>query len=160
VQYLCLLGQNFWDAVTAIATLTAAYVVWQQLSSLTQQLKIQSDQLKLQHYSEYTKRYQSIVLELPEDINNPKFKLSKRSGEYASTMRHMRAYFDLCFEEWDLHRRKLIDDEAWAVWDDGIATAMSKSAFKQAWKISTDTGTDYGDEFQKFIERKIASIKK
>jgi hypothetical protein len=154
-----MIGVHFWEAVTALATCAAAFVVWKQLGSLTEQLKIQSAQLKLQHYTEYTKRYKSIVLALPEDINDPSFKLSKRRKDYSTTMRHMRAYFDLCFEEWDLHRRKLIDQESWSVWKGGIETAMSKTAFKQAWNISQSSNTDYGSDFENFIDEAAANQK-
>ena len=137
-----------WEALSAFATVAAAWIVWKQLGTL-------NNQLKLQHYSEYTKRYQSIVLNLPEDINDLNFKLNQRRKDYVPTMRHMRVYFDLCFEEWDLNRRELIDDESWKVWKDGIRTAMSKTAFQQAWKIVIATNTEYGADFQSFIDDAI-----
>jgi hypothetical protein len=32
----------------------------------------------------------------------------------------MRVYFDLCFEEWHLHERRLIREDVWRVWDQGM----------------------------------------
>ena len=100
-----------------------------------------------------TKRYQEIVLNFPESINDPDFKFGKRgTDKYDKTMRYMRSYFDLCFEEWDLNDRNLIDNKTWEVWRGGIQTAMKKSAFRQAWTIAMNTGTDYKQsEFQNFI---------
>lgn len=67
--------------------------------------------LRLQVYADYTKRYQSITLNFPEDINDPTF-LLKECDDYNRTMRQMRVYFDLCYEEWHLHNKlKLIPAE-------------------------------------------------
>jgi hypothetical protein len=59
----------------------------------------------------------------------------------------------------DLHRRELIDQEPWSVWQGGIATAMSKPAFQQAWKISQNSNTNYGEDFDKFIDKATANTK-
>jgi hypothetical protein len=92
------------DWISAIATVIGVVgVLWQ--------LNLLQKQLRLQNYVEYTKRYQAIILNFPETINAPSFsfehsqrKISGASTElsshYDNTMRHMRAYFDLCFEEW------------------------------------------------------------
>lgn len=133
-----------WEGLTALATVAGAGIVVWQLHFLRKQVT-------LQNYSDYTKRYQEIVLNFPEDINDKKFILNKVRPDYYKTMRYMRSYFDLCFEEWDLHRRKLIDDRAWDVWEGGIRTAMEKPAFQQAWKIVKESGTEYGEEFETFI---------
>lgn len=133
-----------WEAVTAIATILGVLAVFFQLKGLRQQIK-------LQNYADYTKRYAEIVLHFPEDVNSQDFKLDKRHKDYSQIMRYMRAYFDLCFEEWDLNRRKLIDLNAWKVWEGGMKTAFRKSAFQQAWKIIRDSDTEYGSEFEKFV---------
>lgn len=51
--------------------------------------------------------------------------------------------------------RKLIDVESWEVWKDAINTAMSRTAFQQAWKIVIATNTEYGADFQSFIDDAI-----
>lgn len=155
MAWICWAGQGLFQrqALSAIATAAAAWVVWKQVGSLSEQVKVQSDQLKLQTYSDYTKRYQAIVLELPEDINSADFKLNNRRKDYGKTMRHLRSYYDLCFEQWDIHRRKMIDEESWKVWSSGIATTMSKSAFRQGWKIALDSNTKYGEDFENFMQK-------
>ena len=120
-------------------------MVFYQLQSLRQQIKLQG-------YADYTKRYAEIVLHFPEDVNSKDFKLNKRHKDYSQTMRYMRAYFDLCFEEWNLNQRKLIDLDAWKVWGGGMKTAFGKSAFQQAWKIIIDSNTEYGLEFESFVK--------
>ena len=131
-------------ACSAIATGFAAWVVYSQLGKLSRQITLQT-------FADYTKRYQSIILNLPEDINASDFVLNGDRSDYTKTMRYMRAYFDLCFEEWDLNRLKMIDTRHWSVWRGGIETALSKPAFKQAWEIIRKD-TRFGREFESFVE--------
>jgi len=68
-------------------------------------------QLILQNYSEYTRRYQQIILAFPEDINQKDFILQDRQGR-DSVMRQMRTYFDLCYEEYFLWKCKRLSQNA------------------------------------------------
>ena len=133
---------------TAVATFVTAIVLFLQVSKLTAQLKAQV-------FSDYTKRYQDIILHFPEDVNEKKFILSRERQDYAQTMRYIRAYFDLCYEEWYLHRHKKIDADTWTQWKSGMGSAFSKNAFKQAWDI-VKQDTTYGDEFVRFVENLLA----
>ncbi len=131
-------------AITALATAAGVFVVYFQLRKLSQQIN-------LQHFSDYTKRYQSIIFHFREDINEGEFKLAGRT-DYRKTMRHMRAYFDLSYEERYLNKKKLIDPDIWTVWRGGITTALSKPAFQQAWQtIKADT--KFGEEFENFVDQ-------
>jgi hypothetical protein len=95
----------------ALATLLVAFagvvLVLGQLRSLNLQTR-------LQNFAEYTRRYQQIVLHFPEDINASDFSLQGRE-DYDNVMRYMRAYYDLCFEAWYLHREGLIENDFWRV---------------------------------------------
>jgi len=138
------------DWITAIASTVGLGFVFWQLLGLNQQTKLQIQQMKLQTYSDYTRRYEAIVTRLPEDVNSDSFVLIGRC-DYDPTMRAMRSYFDLCFEEWDLRKKELIDDTFWSTWKGGIKTAMSKPAFKQAWEI-TKSSSGFGNDFATFLE--------
>jgi hypothetical protein len=93
-----------WIAVsTGLVTLLGVGVVYGQLRSLNQQTR-------MQNFAEYTRRYQQIVLHFPENINSKDFVLDGRK-DYNEVMCYMRAYYDLCFEEWYLHREILIELE-------------------------------------------------
>lgn len=132
--------------VSAIATISgvgvAIVAVWMQMRKL-------SEQLMIQQFSDYTKRYQEIILRFPENINEASFVLSSHPKS-TRTMRYMRAYFDLCFEEWYLNQRGLIDKEIWKVWKGGMEAALSKPAFGQAWgKIKQDTS--FGKDFEGYV---------
>lgn len=134
------------DVINALALLAAMLGVWY----VARQLHGLDRQTRLQNFAEYTRRYQQIVLNFPEDINAKDFSLVGRS-DYSDVMRHMRAYYDLCFEEWYLHDKKLIGDDFWKVWHDGIGTAVSKAAFQQAWQVMK-ADTNYGPDFSRFID--------
>ena len=109
-------------------------------------------QAKLQNFIEYTKRYQEIILNFPENINEQSFSFDSMLREDKNkTMRYMRAYFDLCFEEFTLHEKGFIDNDLWSIWNGGMEEAFSKSAFKQGWKIIRND-TKFGSDFVAFVE--------
>jgi len=119
-----------------------------------------SKQMRQQFFTDYTKRYQEIIRNFPEDVNEPDFQLYQNRGtergdeRFEKTMRAMRTYFDLCFEEWSLHESKELDDAIWNVWKGGMATAFQKPAFQQAWqRITRPHDTNYGDAFKAFVDR-------
>ncbi|WP_417263553.1 hypothetical protein [Celeribacter sp.] len=132
----------------AVSILGLIAVLWQ--------LGVVGKQLKLQNYSEYTRRYAEVVYRLPEIINdNEKFEISAlNDNEREDFMRNQRAYFDLCFEEWNLHNRGLIDAESWRIWSGGIETALKRKAFIQAWEIIKAT-TEYGPDFENWVDSRI-----
>ena len=131
---------------SAVATLLGVAVA---LYVNHQQMKRLNNQLIIQQYSDYTKRYQEIILHFPENINEQTFDFS-RDREREKTMRYMRAYFDLSFEEWHLNKRNLIDGDTWIIWEGGIKTALSKNSFRNAW-LEIQKDTRYGAEFERFI---------
>jgi hypothetical protein len=45
-----------------------------------------------------------------------------------------------------------IDDDLWSIWEGGMKTAFSKTAFKQAWNAIRED-TEYGAVFEKFADR-------
>ena len=61
-------------------------------------------QLQLNFFADYTKRYQEIVLNFPESINKHDFDFDELHDEKDKTLRYMRAYFDLCSEEYFLYQ--------------------------------------------------------
>ena len=131
------------SAVAALGTIAGVAVIFFQLRQLSRQIKLQS-------FSDYTKRYQEIVLHLPEDIHTHDFVLTGRK-DYEQTMLYMRAYFDLSYEEWFLQKQNLIELKFWRVWRVGIKTAMSRPAFQQAWEI-VKASSRFGAEFEDFID--------
>ena len=100
------------------------------------------EQYKFQFFAEYTKRYQNLILKMPDNLNT--------SSIYNKDVDiYMRLYFDLCSEEYYLHRKGVIDDFVWGLWTEGIQTAMKRPNYKNAWKL---LGGYYSDNsFKSFM---------
>ncbi|MDQ6988293.1 MAG: hypothetical protein Q9M19_00300 [Mariprofundaceae bacterium] len=111
-------------------------------------------QLYLQNFIAYTQRYQEIILHFPEHINESNFCLSSlKQDEKQNLMRYMRAYFDLCFEEFTLHKKGFMHQDLWLIWDEGIKSALSKPAFQQTLQ-HIQGGTAYPHGFRQWITSK------
>lgn len=107
----------------------------------------------LSFFSEYTKRYQEIVLNFPESINQQDFDFdSLTKAERDKTLRCMRAYFDLCSEEYFLWKEGNIDKNTWREWESGIRYAFSKTAFRKAWE-TLRLDTIYYGEFTEWLTK-------
>lgn len=137
--------------LTLFALLVALFAIFMQSRATEKQLKLQS-------FSDYTKRYQEIILNFPESINEGTFSLDGLASKDLrdKTLRYMRAYFDLCYEEYILHKRRAIDATIWDDWKSGMTFAFSKPAFSQAWAIIS-RDTDFGSEFNDFVDRSIGT---
>lgn len=99
------------------------------------------------------------MLNFPENINRSDFDYNKLGKEeHDKTMRYMRAYFDLCSEEYDLWNNNHIEKRIWENWESGIEYAFSKKAFQEAWKIIS-FDTMYYPEFATWINGMIKKNK-
>ena len=103
-------------------------------------------EMKLSSFSAYTQRYENIILRFPEEIHRQDFQLTTLPKiERDMILKYMRAYFDLCSEEYYLGSNDFIDKYIWEQWKGGIRMNMTKPAFSQAWTIiSKDTAFDKG----------------
>ena len=127
-----------WAALVAVAAL-----FWQVRES--------NKQSKMQTFLTYTQRYQDVLLNLPIEIESSKFKASEDVQEKKETLRWLRAYFDLCSEQYYLSKRKLIDEVIWTRWQGGMRDYLKKPAFLWAWKEIQANGYYHG-EFASFID--------
>jgi len=124
------------------------------------QMKELNKHLKLHFFSEYTKRFQEIMLNLPENIMHDDFEIEKLSrGEYSKTMRYLRSYFDLCSEEFDLWMTGNIEERIWKNWEEGIKSKMSNKTFIMAWKKS-NYDSYYYPKFSKWMKKVISKNQK
>lgn len=138
-----------------IAAITAAGIII-AISANQNQLKTFNDQLKLNFFADYTKRYQEIILNFPENINEADFDLQKLDKDARSNaLKYMRAYFNLCSEEFHLNKEAHIDPAVWKVWEGGIKFSFTKKAFQDAWKI-VRRDTMYDPAFTRWVEEQIA----
>jgi hypothetical protein len=119
------------------------------------QFNLFKKQQRLLFFAEYTKRYQEIMLNLPASIANDDFNINQlNSPEKDNYLKYMRAYFDLCSEEYNLFLNGYIDKEIWSNWEQGIKYSMSKHAFIQAWNI-IELNSDYYPDYLKWFNKKI-----
>ena len=121
------------------------------ITALIYQINSFTKQLKLQNFTEYTRRYQEILLNLPENINSNNFELEKLDKEKKEkTLRYLRAYYDLCSEEFYLKNNKYLDSKVWKLWELGMKSAFRKKAFVDAWAL-IQKDTYYYTEFENFV---------
>ena len=140
------------ETVQIIIMITTIFIVVVAIMGLGTTIRQFKRQLRLNFFADYTKRYQEIILNFPEEINKSDFDFSNfKKEENDKTLRDMRAYFDLCSEEYFLSLGKNIDKKTWTEWKSGIEYAFSKKAFQDGWElISLDT--IYYTEFTKFVK--------
>ncbi|EIF8196672.1 hypothetical protein LF025_004398 [Vibrio vulnificus] len=142
--------QKFWEWLSAdgvAAFITAAGLIYTIRSFNKQQ--------KLVVFMDYTKRYQEICLNLPENINDVDFCFDDLGPEdREKTLRYMRAYFDLCSEEYHLYLQKHIDKSTWVEWESGIRYSFSKKPFRDAW-VRLGLDTVYYADFSELVRRTL-----
>jgi len=133
-------------SVSTIVMVITGVALWFTISSFRKQLQ-------LNFFADYTKRYQEIMLNFPESINSKEFDLeSLETPIRDKTLRYMRAYFDLCSEEYYLWKQGNIDSRTWQEWEMGIKFAFSKTAFQQAWRV-LGLDTIYYGAFSEFVNK-------
>lgn len=119
------------------------------------QLKMFNEQLKLNFFADYTKRYQEIILKFPESINQKNFDIRKMpENDRNEVLKYMRVYFNLCSEEYDLYTTNYISERVWENWKNSIESAFSKKAFIDAWYI-IKLDTIYDSRFTIWINNEI-----
>ena len=115
-----------------LITIASLFIV---LRSNDDQLQVFTDQLRLNFFADYTKRYQNISINLPANICDADFDFSKLDEEKRNnTYKYLRAYFDLCSEEFDLKQGGYIDEGVWNIWVEAIRFLVTKKAFKESWE--------------------------
>jgi hypothetical protein len=139
-----LLISDWIGLITLLVLVAGVWVVWRQGGRIYQQLS-------LRNYADYSKRYEAILVNFPDDIKSQNFNLEARP-DYEQIMRHMRVYVDLSYEEWYLNRQGLVGRKMWASWQAGMGAMFSRPAFQQAWSIIRQD-SKYGMEFAEFLEQ-------
>ncbi len=145
------------DIIQAVMAVITAVGILIAVSANRNQLETFNDQLKLNFFADYTKRYQEIILNLPDNIYERDFdlqKLDKTSRNNA--LKYLRAYFNLCSEEFHLNKESHIETAVWKIWEAGIRQTLTKKAFRDAWAlISRDTM--YDEAFTRWVDGQIAA---
>lgn len=140
------------EIIASIAVLISIFSLWIQNSSSRKQLM-------LSNFSDYTKRYQEIIIHFPKEVIEDSFNIDSFSEEEKEKiLRYMWIYFDLCHEEFSLYKLGFIDSTLWSVWESGMQSAFSRPSFQICWGlISSNTNYKFHPSFVTFIEAKIQS---
>lgn len=116
------------------------------------------DQLWLQTFTDYTKRYLDAMERFPASAlrtESPVLLEAMPPEEAVQFIAAMRRFLNLCSEEFYLHLRRRIDGETWRVWRAGIATAMGRPTFRSGWTVLAGEYS-YFPEFQSFMSAMLA----
>ena len=123
--------------------------------ALAWQVHLSNNQSKMQTFLTYTQRYQDIVINLPIGVESDDFSLDGLEGkEREELLRWLRAYFDLCSEEYYLNKNKLVDAKAWQLWQSGMTDSLKKPAFIEAWR-TVQSNNYFHHEFASYIQNII-----
>jgi len=123
---------------------TVAIIVSAVMSreSISASMKMVKEQNYIQMFAEYTKRYQEIIMTMPN---------LKDCSDYLNNhdvQKCMRLYFNLCSEEYDLHCKDAISSDIWQKWLIGMQATMKQKEFLQSWeKQSANYASDFSDFF-------------
>jgi hypothetical protein len=123
------------EEIVAVATVVGVVVA---IAAILVALRGVRDQLWLQTFSEYTRRYGEIVRELPSEARRPggRFVFEDRDAEeQGHVLNTARAYLNLCSEEYFLHSRGRIDDETWSIWRGGMIEVLRAPWIQTTWVI-------------------------
>jgi len=119
--------------------------------ALVWQMHQNNKQAKLNFFTTYTQRYQDIVINLPIGVESDTYSLeSIKNKEKEKTLRWLRAYFDLCSEEYHLYKEGLINKKIWELWEAGMKDSLKKPAFREAWTL-IQVNSYYAQTFTTYV---------
>ena len=134
---------------SSLFTILIATIGLLTLSWNMHQSNIQS---RLSFFQNYTNRYHKIMINLPVEIKSDSYSLlSVDEKEREILVRWIRAFYDLCSEEYYLNQMGYVDKEVWRLWKAGMEITFSSTSFVDAWKI-IQASKYYDVQFATFIE--------
>lgn len=121
---------------------TVAALLWSQYSDRQQR--------KLSMFAEYTKRYQDVILSMPDSV------LMGIADIKTDVLKHLQLYFDLCSEEYYLWQQGIVPCHIWQLWSEGMQITMQNPVFRKSWdKLSHQ----YSKIFRQYFDDKIIAGK-
>ena len=178
---------SFAEWVSAIAACLAVYYAYTGIKeaskgaaeAIKQSNKTAQEAIKskrLDYFSEYSKRYNDLVIKLPTDFNkigrifnDDDFRFTEIYGgalserirvDVSEQAKVIKSLFNLFSDEHYLYfEAKMVDKIVWRNWNDGIEMCLSYPAFKFVWSKIRESSI-YGDDYRKFIDEIITKQKK
>lgn len=125
-----------------ISIVTVGITIWNV--SRTNQLTKKNHQSIM--FSEYTRRYLDILLRMPDRM------FMQSGGLTPDVCKYLTIYFDLCSEEFYLHKNGDIPEDIWLNWVEGMKITMRPPIYHTGWKILSST---YNEDFIHFMHQEI-----
>jgi hypothetical protein len=141
--------KHFLETLVLVA---AAVGVWVQLRGI-------QNQLWLQMFTEYTRRYSEVMAGIPFEasgIGAPAELSTLEEDQRKAVIGGMRRYFNLCSEEFYLHQKERVDGETWGIWQSGIQASTRGPFFASSWRYLRAEYRFY-PAFSKLIDGVIAN---
>lgn len=101
-------------------------------------------------FMEFTRRYQDIILSMPESVYSNNAKASDPNVQKSMTL-----YFDLCSEEYHLYKEGFIPKDVWSNWVEGMRITVKNPIYANSWKLIAQY---YNRDFWRFMNHEIFSI--
>ena len=131
--------------VNAISTLLMAISILLAVIDLKSTNKRFIKQNQIAFFAEYTKRYNDIIISMPDNVFNG-------SATVEQSIRYLQLYFDLCSEEYHLKKQGFIPEDVWELWKEGMQITTNKRLYKDCWDNIKGI---YNQDFYLFFERDI-----
>lgn len=107
-------------------------------------------QNKIMLFSEYTRRYQELLINMPPNMVCCTDHLNDEILIY------MRLYFDLCSEEFHLWKKGMIPNQVWEIWKEGMQITTNRPIYKMAWK---ELSVEYNRDFWRYFNKEVINKK-
>lgn len=96
------------------------------------------DQLRLQTFMEFTKRYVDVLDGLPRRALGPESAWNPETlteDERIDLARAIRRWANLCSQEYYLRGAGRVDEATWNIWKEGIENSMARRPFRDGWRM-------------------------
>lgn len=107
-------------------------------------------QNKIMLFSEYTRRYQELLINMPPNM------VCCTNHLNDEILIYMRLYFDLCSEEFHLWKKGMIPNQVWEMWKEGMQITTNRPIYKMAWK---ELSVEYNRDFWRYFNKEVINNK-
>ena len=142
IEIISIISTTLLSLVAILANFILSY---KQVRSANERATKQAENL---FFAEYTKRYQDIILAMPDDVFDGTANINGR------TLKYMQLYFDLCSEEYNLYCKGFIPVGIWNNWKEGMRLTLKMRLYHLCW---INISGNYNPEFYRFFENEIIS---
>lgn len=134
------------DVIVDVASIAAAIVV---ICSFIFSAYKFNKSLNAQVFTNYTKRYDQIMEQLPDNFRvNSETGIDNISEE---DRKNMVRYLNLCSEEYFLKENGYLDEEIWETWEGEFKRYLNNTPLGDEWKNIREEFDAYSD-FQEFVD--------